>query len=90
MDRLLVDQVHLLDEAEHAEAFDDAAEDHCLAVHEGERCAQRHVELAFVGVWDAASLAHAEEAGLCMLDVEGLVSKLTIELGVAVLCFGWI
>ena len=89
LDGLLVDQVHLLDESEYAEAFDDAAEDNCLAIHEGERCTERHVELALVGVWDATSLAHAEKAGFCMLDMEGFVGKLTVELGVAILCFSY-
>ena len=89
MDGFLVDQVHLLDESEYAEAFDDAAEDNCLAIHEGEGCAERHVELALVGVWDAASLAHAEKAGFCMLHMEGFVGELAIELGVAILCFGY-
>ena len=79
---LLIDRVELFNELEHTEAFNNSAENDCLSVHEGQGCAESHVELALVGVGYASSFAHAQESGLRVLHMERLICELSVIYGV--------
>lgn len=76
--RSLIYGLHLLNHLNGSHAVDDSSEDDILAVHEAKRSTGSDVELAFVSVGVASSLAHAHKTLFSVLHLERLVGKLTV------------
>lgn len=79
--RLLINTLELLDLVNEFHATDDSAKRNAIVVEEGQGCACRNVELSFVSVLQASTLAHAEHAALSVLHVEGFVFEFCLEHG---------
>ncbi len=75
---LLVDCLQLLDLAQRFHSENYSAKNHILVVEEGQRCTHSNVELRLIGVLNTAALAHAQQADLCVLNVEGLVGEFSL------------
>lgn len=75
---LLVDALELLNRLQKSQSAYHPAEDDVLVVEEGQWGARSYVKLGVVRVFLLVAFAHAQQAGLRMLHVEGLVRKLVL------------
>lgn len=82
---LLIDDVNLLHDLKGSHTRDNATEDNIFSVEEGKGSACCHIELAFVAVSIALSLAHTHQTHFGVLHMEAFISKFAVEHRSAVL-----